>query len=480
MRIKNKPASINNFFVAAVLLSSIMFFSSSYLYSQEQILNEYIEEALKSNTTLKQRQYSYEKSLEALNEAKRLFLPTISLEAYYVKTEGGRTMTLPLSETLNPVYDNLNLINQTLQQINPAYPTLPQYPSISDYTVKFIRETEQETKLQLKVPVFNSSLIYNHRIKSSLSEIERINVEVYKSELIKEVKTAYINFLCTVKILSMYKNTHSIVQENLKNMQKLFDNEKIAIDEVYSARANVKEIEKKITEAEKNKVMSCAYLNFLLNRDLNTEIIESKPYNIIEITYDLASLQFLALGKRDELKQLDELVNINDNQITLEKSKWLLPQISLGASYGFQGDKYVFNKENDIAQVGLSLSWNFFTSGQTSSKVEQACIEKLISEEKKSETESKIKMEVMEIFYSLKTALKGIELAKEEYENYYKTFSLIQKKHALGMSNHLEFSNALNNQLTAENKVILAEYEFYLNKIKLERAVGNTIQPINN
>jgi outer membrane protein TolC len=441
--------------------------------AQNDVIDEYVSAALKNNITIQQKQSSYEKSLEALREAKYLFFPALSVEAYYIKSEGGRTMTLPISGMLNPVYANLNLINSSVSLL------LPQYPAVEDYTVNFIRETEQETKLQLKMPVFNSSLIYNRKIKQSISLIDKMEVEVYKNELIKEVRTAYVNYLRSVKVLNMYKNTLKIAEENKSSMDKLYKNDKITIDEVYSASAEIKEIEKLISDAEKNKIMAAAYLNYLMNRDLESTIKESIPYMVADFIYDLSSLQKAAIDNRGEIKQADELNLIQDKYISMERKSWMFPQISLGASYGYQGEEYIFNKSNDLAQVGLSLSWEFFNLAKSGAKVEQAKYEKLIAEQKKTDAVLKIRMEVMDAYYSVKTALKAIELAKEEYEFSHKTFLLVSKKHSEGMVNHLEFSDALNNQLNAEDKVILAEYNYYTGIIRLERAAGIKLSTTN-
>jgi outer membrane protein TolC len=37
------------------------------------------------------------------------------------------------------------------------------------------------------------------------------------------------------------------------------------------------------------------------------------------------------------------------------------------------------------------------------------------------------------------------------------------------MANHLELANALNNEVNAENKLILARYDYYISQIVLER-----------
>jgi outer membrane protein TolC len=184
-----------------------LFINVSGGVAQENVLDSYIGEALESNITLKQKAFSYEKSLEALKEAKRMFLPTLSLEAKYTRAQGGRTVVIPFGELMNPAYDNLDAINQSLGAANPNYPVIPTYPDIDDYTINFIRKKEQETRLQLQMPVFNSAIIRNHQIKKELADVEKISVDIYKRELVKEVKTAYVNYLVSLRKLIIFYNS---------------------------------------------------------------------------------------------------------------------------------------------------------------------------------------------------------------------------------------------------------------------------------
>lgn len=455
-----------------IIIPYLVVLFSLHVYGQNKVIDEYINIALENNIALKQKQYSYEKSLAALKEAKRKYLPSVSLEAKYSRADGGRTVTIPFGELLNPVYQNLDVINNSLEQVNPSYPDLPTDPQVDDYTINFIREKEQETKLQAVMPIFNSAIISNHKLKKGLSDLEEINVDIYKRELVKEIKTAYVNYLKTLALVDLYENTLKVVKESLRNSESLFENDKITIDEVYAAKAQVKEIEKEFSEAQKNKVMAHAYFNFLLNRNFETDIIIEQQSKVNFINYELDSLKQQSVNKSEEMEQLNKYLQVNSNQVKLEQGDFL-PQISLWASYGYQGEDYSFNSESDLGMIGISLSWNLFDSGQRKAKIQQAQIEKKITQEKKLEAEKKIQLDVINTYYSMITARDGIELAEQELKNYKRAFELVGKKYEQGMANHLEYTQALNDKLNANNKLILARYEYEIQQINLERITSS-------
>jgi outer membrane protein len=71
-------------------------------------LDEYVAVALQSNLVLKEKSVSLDKAMLAIREAKTLFGPTVSLETQYTVAQGGRAISLPVGDLLNPVYATLN------------------------------------------------------------------------------------------------------------------------------------------------------------------------------------------------------------------------------------------------------------------------------------------------------------------------------------------------------------------------------------
>lgn len=445
-----------------ILVLFLSFMTITSAFAQNNVLDSYIYTALESNLALQQKEYSYQKSLEALNEAKRMFLPTASFETAYSIAEGGRTVVFPTGDFINPIYKNLNEINQTQN------PSAPAYPQIENTEFSFIRSSEQETKVVARMPVFNTSIIQNHKIKKGLVEVEKISVNIYKRELVKEVKEAYVKYLQSERMYLLYNNTLTTVIQNLKNRQSLFNNNKITIDEVYSSKAQVKQVERDLSEVNKNRFRAISWFNFLLNKDFDSEIVADPLVSIAISDYNLQDLKSTSVSNREELRQLDEYIEIQTNTVNLEKGS-ALPSVSLFGQYGIQGTDYTFDREAALAVVGFSMKWNMFTSGQRQAKINQAKIDHKAIESRKQEVERQIQLEVIDAYYSIKTARQGIELADEELQNYQQSYKLVEKKYQQGMVNYLQYSNSLNNTLNAENKLILAQYSYLLEQIKLER-----------
>jgi outer membrane protein len=448
----------------------IALYTVTFGWSQTNQLDQYIQTALESNIALQQKALSYDQSLAALEEAKAMFFPRLSLEARYSVARGGRAFEIPVGDLMNPVYDNLNLINSLGQASSPDYPVIPQYPQIQNEQVNFLRETEHETKLRMIFPVFNSAILQNHKIKQNLLAVDRISVDIYRRELVKEVKTAYFNYLKAEEAVKLFENTLALVEENLRTTESLYNNHKVTIDVVYSASAEVEAVKQQLAEAQKNARIAEAFFNFLLNQPYDTAI-EAIP-ELVSAAYAAgeAEARREALQQREELKQLSHYLSVSDNQVQLNKGAWL-PQVNLVADYGFQGEKYRFSREDDFAMGSVILSWNIFDH-TTKKKVQQAQIEQLKVQKQREEVQQQIGLQVTNAYYDLEAGRHQVALAQAEVEAAQKAFRLMQKKYSQGQANLVEFTNARTQQTNAGQKLIIAKYDYQIKLAALERATG--------
>ncbi|GJM31039.1 MAG: hypothetical protein DHS20C18_00400 [Saprospiraceae bacterium] len=437
----------------------------------QNVLDQYLQTALENNISLQQKNLSYEKSLAVLREAKGMFFPKLSLEARFSVAQGGRSFDIPIGDLMNPVYQNLNLINNLNQEANPDYPVVPEYQQIENERIKFLRPTEQETKVRVVMPVFNTAILQNHRIQQNRAEAEKISVEVYQQELVLEVKKAYFNYAKAYQAHELFANTLLLVKENLRTSESLHRNNKVTLDVVYAAAAQLEEVEQQLAEARKNVKVAEAYFNFLLNRNYDTpiELMENEAVTKVVLSPDAARQQ--AHQGRVELQQLNYYLSVADNNVQLKKNNYL-PTINLVADYGFQGTQYSFGKDDDFAMGSIVMSWNLFdpTHG---AKVQQAKIERLELEKQKEQLHQQIGLQVTSAYYNLEAGLQQIESATAEIAAAEKAYRLVDKKFSQGQANLVELTDARTQLTNAGQKQIIARYDYAFKLAEFERAIGN-------
>lgn len=441
---------------------SILIFFSPYLFGQSIILDDYIKFGLKNNLALKQKIFALDQSITDLKQARGMFFPSIEINARYSRAGGGRVIDIPIGDLVNPIHQGLNFLNPSFN-----YPT-----NIPNGVTRFLREEEHETKISLIQPIIQPALFYNHSIKSNLVDIQKAEKTIYSRNLIADIKEAYFNYLKSLKVKLLFRTTKNLVSENLRITKSLFDNDKVTIDLLYKAEAELSEIEEKELEAENNADLAASYFNFLLNRPLESEIIvDSIAINDIDLS-SLWEFEILAVNNREELEQLRLAIQATEDNKGLAKSGYL-PGVSLAADYGFQGEKYSFSKDDDYWMASLVLNWNLFNGFQDASKVEKAEIELKSINAKISETENLIKIQTKEAYKNFYLARDRIKAADDRLKGYEKAFRIVSKKFAEGLASQLEYLDARQKYTQSEIQKIIAEYEMLAIYAELEKVTAS-------
>jgi outer membrane protein len=426
----------------------ILIFLIPSLLNGQEVLNEYIRYGIGNNLSLKQKQSGYEKSLEALREAHGLFYPNISVNARYSVAEGGRVLDFPVGDMLNPVYSTLNdLTSSTI------------FPMIENQQFRFLRPTEHDTKIRLIQPLFNPDIYYNSKIKKELTVFEGTDVEQYKRELVAEIKKAYYNLAMADGILIMLKKTRKLLLENIRVNKKLVENAKLTIDNVYRSEAELSKFDQELQEAEKNRETGSAYFNFLLNRPLSDTIILQEPLSYPVLADLPGDFSQSAIENREELKKLENYSNINEMQIRLNQSE-KLPDLFIAVDYGFQGEKYDFNKNQDYVQASAVLTWNLFSGFQNRTKIKQAMIDKTIIDSQLQEAKNQIGLQVINVMNELLTAEKGITAAESRLKNAIEGFRLVNRKYEEGQASLIEFIDARTTLTRSEENLIISKFRY--------------------
>lgn len=439
----------------------IILIASAILPAQD-VIDRYIRQALDSNLALQQAEFSYEKSIASLREARGMFLPSASIEARYSRAEGGRIIDFPIGDLLNPIYQTLNLLSGI-----PAFPT-----DVPNEQFQFYREREHDTKVRVVQPVFQPKIYYNYKIQKYISNVEEASRDAYARQLVSEVKTAYYNYLTAIQVVELALRTQTVLEENLHVSQSLYDNQKATIDVVYRARTELSRLEQQQAEANKLYELSKAYFNFLLNRALETPIdvqYVHTPENREPLTRDI--LEENALRQREELRQLTAAINAQRNGVKLNRASFL-PALSVVFDYGYQGEEYKFNKDYDYWMASGVLSWNLFNGGQDRAKIQRAKLEQARLETQQMEVQKKIQLDVLRAYEDLRVVIQSIDAAQQALVSAEKSFDVVRKKYQQGMASQIEFLDAQNTYTQAELNTIIVNYDYFIKQAELEKTTA--------
>jgi outer membrane protein TolC len=428
-------------------------------YSQSK-LDSYIEAGLKNNEIIKQNNFDINKSMYALKEAQSLFYPTVSLNANYTKADGGRTIDIPIGDLLNPVYSSLNQITNS-----NAFPTL------ENQSVLINPDNFYDAKIHTTMPLLNFEIIYNKRIKSQQNSLQKIELEIYKRELVKEIKIAYYKYLQSVEGVKIYEDALKLVKENQRVNQSLFKNDKINRTAVLRSDNEVIRIQANLETAKQTSKNAQAYFNFLLNEKLDatieTDLIETIPGD-----WDADNTQ-----NREEIKKLNQVKELNKTIGKLTKSYWF-PTLSGFADFGFQDFDFEVNKDSRYYFAGLGLQWNIFSGNKNKFKLKQVELDTQKISSQIDNVKQQLLLQYQVSQNNLKSALEQFNANKNQKVAAKKYNEDITKLYKEGQAIYIELLDSQNQRVNTQLSTNIALYNSWIAYAELERA--NATFTLNN
>jgi outer membrane protein len=431
--------------------------------AQSQVLEVYIQQGLKSNLQLQQEELNYSKSVQNLRLAKSLFLPQLSANSSYTWSDGGRKITIPVGDLMNPVYSTLNQLTGTNS-----------FPQIENSSTQFLPNDFHDTKLRVIQPIFNPEIYFNYKAQKDLISYQQAQKNAYENELKFNIVSAYYQYLESEEVITILAETYTLLQQLLTLNRKLVANDKATKDVVLNAEYELDKVDQQLTEAKKNRAVSVSYFNFLLNRDLNALIEKDTTISTSKFEeYKLEELTNTALTNREEIKQAGYGMQAGDDLISLNKSSALLPKISVVGDAGYQGTQYKFNDEQRYWLVQFSLSWDIFRGGEKRAKIQQAKIDYQITENKMAQLKKQIELQVIQSYHEMNAAKSAFITSRSGIKRSENFFQIIQAKYNEGQAIMLEYLDAENKLTTARMTQVINTYELLRREAALKKTIAN-------
>ncbi|MEM8601667.1 MAG: TolC family protein, partial [Bacteroidota bacterium] len=436
------------------------------------VLDAYVAEALASNLALQQQALDLDAARHALDAARRSFFPTLSVEARFTRAGGGRTIDLPLGDLLNPVYGTLN-------DLLAAQGQDPTFPTIDNEEVLFLREQEQETRLRVVQPLYQPRLNAAVRLNRHLVASQEAQVAAYRQQLVRDVKVAYFQYLQAERATAIFAAADDLVRENLRTTERLRRNDRVLADAVLRAQAETFAVEQQQAEAGADRDRARSYVNFLLNRPLDTPLeridaealplpgeapttwiqpaalADAEDMSAASMTDDpafdaaLAAMQDAAVAQRRELDQLDAAIEAQRAGVALTRANYL-PSVALAVDGGIQGETYGFTGDAPFYLASVVLSWKLFDAGADRARIREARATAARTEVQRAETAQQIRLQVQDAYDAVRVARASLATAEQRLTAAAEGFRLTQRRAAEGQANQVAFVDARTTLTSAE------------------------------
>ncbi|RYG43037.1 MAG: TolC family protein, partial [Chitinophagaceae bacterium] len=269
--------------------------------AQSSVLDNYIDSAFAHNIVLQQKNISLERAGTALDIAKGWFLPTVSFQMGYQTAGGGRDINLPLGDLLNGAYATLNQLTGSNN-----------FPQLNNERINFLPHNFYDAKIRTTMPVYNPDIRFNKQIAEQQIVLSEYDIDIYKRQLVQNIKIAYFNYLSALKAVTIYNTALDLANEGKRVNQSLLDNGKGLPAYVLRSTAEIEQVNAQVNNAIQQAENAKLYFNFLLNRDQTSGIDTTyDPKQIMNAVGGMLNEQPVS-ANREELKALQQAVNINE------------------------------------------------------------------------------------------------------------------------------------------------------------------------
>ncbi len=425
---------------------------------QSEILNNYVQEGLKNSQTLKQQNFQLQKAVFALSEAKTLFKPNVNFNTTLSTAQGGRKIEIPIGDLVNPVYTTLNKLTATNS-----------FPQIQNTSEQLVPKDFYDVRVKTTMPLINAELKYNQIIKQDQITMQQAEIQVYKRELVRDIKLAYINYLKATEAIKVYENALKILRESERVNESLIKNGSANPTVLVRTRNEISKINAEFDNARGNQKNAAAYFNFLLNKDFTEKI-----------TLDSLGKDGLKTeqteGHREELDKIQTGISINRQLLGMNQS---YKKFKIGASLdlGSQGrfdqiasaDKNFF-VPNAFVLLGVSFDLPVYSFGRNQLKIKQSEMEIASLDAQMQQVKNQLDLQA-------EIAKNSLESAREIYESKAMQVSTAERyyrdmfrRYKEGNLNFIELLDAQTQITTAQLQQSISLYDVWTKWVELERA----------
>jgi outer membrane protein len=437
-------------------LSALLMVLFASLLKAQPVLDTYIKDALQSNNVLQQKNLSLQHAQQSLRIASSYFLPNVSLLGDYTTGKGGRSIEMPIGDLLNPVYASLNQLTGS-----------DEFPQIENVEQNFFPRNFYDARIRTSVPLINTDLHVNRRIVGQQVLLKEYEVEIYKRDLILQVKSSYYNYLSALAAVKIYESALQLVEKNHEINQALLNNGKSLPANVLRSKSEFEKVKAELNSARSKVAISRKYFNFLLNRDLTSEILVDDNITIDETEALSASAQ-----NREELSMLRSVSEIQKSQLDLYRLS-RLPKLSAFVDVGSQASDWKVSSDSRYYLAGVQLTVPLFQGFRNNAQIRQARlnVQRSSLELQNSTSQLAVAEDIARENYS--TALQNLSAAREQVKASRSYFNLMEKAYQQGVNSLIEFIDARNQLTASELQLNLRQYELLTAAAQLERETSS-------
>jgi outer membrane protein len=287
------------------------------------------------------------------------------------------------------------------------------------------------------------------------------------------VERAFYGSLLMKEMLEITRASFENAQENLSNVNALFDQGLVSDFDRMQAEVQVENIRPALMQMENMLATTLNDLKLVLGIDqsLDIDVTGEFVYRPEELSDEADMIDF-ALTNNHGLQSLKLKMDVDEEFIALDLSEYW-PTLAAFGNYTYAGssDKWDFQNYNS-ATVGISFSMNLWKGHRTRNRVEQATITYKQTEQQLEQLKDFIKNQVKAKMLELKRVQSLVEAQERNVNLASRAYEIATIRYKEGTGSQLEVQNADVALKQARINRIQSIHSYIITKYELEQILG--------
>lgn len=316
-----------------------------------------------------------------------------------------------------------------------------------------------------------------------LKDLQALGEQQFRLTLensVASIVSAYYNIIRQQKIYDVLQSTVEVSEQRIRIAETRKDLGSGSEYDLLQARADLNADKAAVIRQQVQLNNAKILLNEILARDIDTEFAVKQT---IPVDKDLEYSELLHKAMQDN-KQL-AVARINQQVARLEIRELQaerFPELDLNAGYSYNrnesGAGFIELNQSDGFNYGLTARLNIFDGFNTGRQIENAKIRHKNREIALQEQELQVEATLSAEF---KSYLNSLELVKLESENLIyaeQSLEIALERFKLGTINSIELREVQRTLISAESRLIQAQFEAKLAETELQRVSGKLSQSL--
>jgi outer membrane protein len=330
--------------------------------------------------------------------------------------------------------------------------------------------------LEFSQLVFDGSYLVGLKASKTYKELSVKNTGRTRIETAVAVTKAYYSVLVSNEQLALIDANLERLKKSLNDTEQMFKNgfvEKIDVDRLSVLNNNL------LTEKEnvlRLLVLNVNLLKFQMGMTISSKLTLTDKIADVKIDQSQVLSDGQVYNRRIEYSLLQTQKKLNELDLKRYKSQFL-PSVSAFGNYlvNFQDDSFsnLYGSNFPTSVVGLKVNIPIFSGFQKKYQVENARLEVFKTDNNLINLQNSIDLEVSQAQTTYINGQKSLENQKRNMELAKEVLRVTKIKYDQGVGSSLEVTTAETSLKESQNNYINALYDMLINKVNLDKALGN-------